>query len=280
MGVTLRAINQVPSTGGRADGVLDGFPACGGAGVRRVRLVGRGGGGLRLQRVVGAAPDPAPPGDRVAGAAPAAAAGQQQARRRGPAAPAVADRGHAGPDAGGAGRGPGRQGRRDDRLAGDAGAEAAAKKKSLHAAEQDRPDVAAARAAWFERFAGVKVADLVFLDEFGASTNMTRTRARGPRGERVVCKAPHGHWKVLSTVAAMTVAGVVTAGTFEGATDAAAFQAFVSQFLVPRLRPGQVVVMDNLAAHKSARVAELVGSAGCRLILLPPDPAAAVLAGL
>ena len=116
----------------------------------------------------------------------------------------------------------------------------------------------------------MRVADLVFIDEFGAATNVTRARGRGPRGERVVCKAPQGHWKVLSTIAAMTVAGVVTAGTFEGATDAAAFQAFVGQFLVPGLRPGQVVVMDNLAAHKSARVAELIESAGCRVILLPP----------
>lgn len=116
----------------------------------------------------------------------------------------------------------------------------------------------------------MRVADLVFLDEFGATTAMARTRGRGPRGERVVCAVPAGHWKVLSTIAAMTAAGVVTAGTFEGATDAAAFQAFVGQFLVPRLRPGQVVVMDNLTPHKSARVREMVEAAGCRVMLLPP----------
>lgn len=116
----------------------------------------------------------------------------------------------------------------------------------------------------------MRVADLVFIDEFGATTAMTRTRGRGPRGERVVCKVPRGHWKVLSTVAAMTAAGVVTAAAFEGATDSAAFQAFVGQFLVPKLRPGQVVVMDNLAPHKSPRVAGLIESAGCRLLLLPP----------
>ena len=117
----------------------------------------------------------------------------------------------------------------------------------------------------------MRVADLVFLDEFGAATNMARTHARGPRGERVVAKVPHGHWKVLSTVAAMTAGeGMLTATTFDAAVDAGAFCAFVEQCLAPRLRPGQVVVMDNLAAHKSPRVAELVGAAGARVVYLPP----------
>jgi transposase len=116
----------------------------------------------------------------------------------------------------------------------------------------------------------VKLDQLVFLDEFGAATNMTRTRARGPRGKRIVGKTPHGHWKVLSTIAAMTVKGMLTGCTFDAAVDTEMFLAFIEQFLVPRLRPGQVVVLDNLPAHKSPRVDRLIESAGARVLRLPP----------
>lgn len=116
----------------------------------------------------------------------------------------------------------------------------------------------------------MRVQDLVFLDEFGAATNMARTRARGPRGGRVVCKTPRGHWKSLSTVAAMTVDGMLTAVTFDGAVNAEAFAGFVGQFLAPALRPGQVLILDNLSAHKSAQVDRLVEAAGARVLRLPP----------
>ena len=91
--------------------------------------------------------------------------------------------------------------------------EAAAKKKSLHAAEQERPDVKSQRAVWFEGFRHVTLDQLIFLDEFGASSNMTRLYARGPRGQRIVCRTPHGHWKMLSTIAAMSTGGILAAGT-------------------------------------------------------------------
>jgi transposase len=110
----------------------------------------------------------------------------------------------------------------------------------------------------------------VFIDEFGATTNMTRRYARGPRGQRVVCKTPHGHWKILSTIAALDVNGIRTACCFDGATDTAMFVAFVETFLVPTLKPGQVVVMDNLSAHKSPRVDQLIEAAGARVLRLPP----------
>jgi len=116
----------------------------------------------------------------------------------------------------------------------------------------------------------VRLNQLVFLDEFGAATNMTRTRARGPRGTRVVCKTPHGHWKVLSTVAAMTTSGVLTACTFDDAVDTEMFVAFVEHFLAPKLSAGQVVVLDNLSAHKSPRVRRLVEARGARVLPLPP----------
>lgn len=99
---------------------------------------------------------------------------------------------------------------------------------------------------------------------------MTRRYARGPRGERVVGKAPHGHWLILSTIAALDVNGIRTACCFEGATDTAMFVGFVERFLVPTLKPGQIVVMDNLSAHKSTRVDELVEGAGARVLRLPP----------
>jgi transposase len=130
--------------------------------------------------------------------------------------------------------------------------------------------VKAARGEWHGLLADVRVDQLVFLDEFGTATNMTRTRGRGPVGERVVCKTPHGHWKVLSTIAAMTVRGMVCSGTFDGATDTDTFLAFVADGLVPTLAPGQVVVMDNLPAHRSCRVDELVESAGAYVLRLPP----------
>jgi transposase len=99
---------------------------------------------------------------------------------------------------------------------------------------------------------------------------MARAYARGPRGKRVVCKTPHGHWKVLSTIAALTVDGMLGYATFDGATDTDTFLTFVRDGLVPHLKPGQVVVLDNLPAHKSPKVDELIESAGARVLRLPP----------
>jgi transposase len=130
--------------------------------------------------------------------------------------------------------------------------------------------VKAARANWFEQFADVRVDQLVFIDEFGATTAMQRTHGRAPPGERVVSRVPHGHWKVLSTIAAMTVGGMTVSATFDGATDGDTFVAFVPEGLVPTLVPGRVVVLDNLSAHRAAAVRALVKSAGAGLLPLPP----------
>ena len=127
-----------------------------------------------------------------------------------------------------------------------------------------------ARDNWFTHVADVRLDQFVFLDEFGATTDMARRYARGPRGERVVCKKPHGHWKVLSTIAAMTVHGMLGYGSFDGATDTGTFLAFLRDGLVPHLLPGQVVVLDNLPAHKSPEVDRLIESAGARVLRLPP----------
>lgn len=116
----------------------------------------------------------------------------------------------------------------------------------------------------------MKLSDLVFIDEFGAATHMARTHGRGPRGQRVVDKIPHGHWKTLSTVAAMSVQGIRTAVSYDGAMNRECFVGFVEQFLVPTLRPGQVVILDNLPAHKSIEVDRLIEAAGARVLPLPP----------
>jgi transposase len=130
--------------------------------------------------------------------------------------------------------------------------------------------VKAARDAWFERFAEVRVNQLVFLDEFGATTTMQRTHGRAVPGERVVTKVPHGHWKIISTIAAMSIEGIVASGSFDGATDTELFVTFVREALVPILQPGQVLVMDNLPAHKSPRIDRLIEATGARMLRLPP----------
>jgi transposase len=127
-----------------------------------------------------------------------------------------------------------------------------------------------AREAWYEQFLDTPADRLVFLDEFGASTNMQRTHGRAAAGQRVVSKVPHGHWKIISTIAAMTTRGMVAADSFDGATDRELFVTFVRESLVPVLEPGQVVIMDNLSAHKSPVVRELIESAGAMLLYLPP----------
>jgi transposase len=127
-----------------------------------------------------------------------------------------------------------------------------------------------ARGHWREKLADVRMDQLVFLDEFGATTTMQRTHGRAPPGERVVCKVPHGHWKVISTIAAMSMRGIEVSASFDDATDTELFVTFVGEALAPRLRRGQVVVMDNLPAHKSPEVDRLIEAAGARVLRLPP----------
>jgi transposase len=110
----------------------------------------------------------------------------------------------------------------------------------------------------------------VFLDETFATTNMTRRYGRAPRGKRVVDAAPHGHWKTTTFVAGLRAGGIVAPLVNDGPMNGETFRAYVEQFLVRELRPGDVVVMDNLAAHKVAGVAEAIRSAGASLMYLPP----------
>ena len=143
-------------------------------------------------------------------------------------------------------------------------------KKSLVAAEQDRPDVKARRDVWHEQLKDTDPDTIVFLDESGARTDMTRTRGRAPKGERVTDKVPCGHWKTTTMLAAVRTAGPLAGAVVSGATDTDVFLTWVGHALVPHLRPGETVVMDNLPPHKSPRVRALIESAGCRLLYLPP----------
>jgi transposase len=111
----------------------------------------------------------------------------------------------------------------------------------------------------------------VFVDESGASTAMDRTHGRAPSGVRVDGPVPHGHGKVVTLTAAVRLGGVLEPAclAFDGATDTACFETYVERCLVPSLRPGDIVVMDNLACHKTAEVARLIAGAGASVRYLP-----------
>lgn len=109
----------------------------------------------------------------------------------------------------------------------------------------------------------------MFLDESGASTAMDRTHGRAPSGRRVDGPVPHGHWKVVTLTAAVRLDGVGACLAFDGATDTACFETYVERCLAPTLRPGDIVVMDNLSCHKTAEVARLIEAAGAHARYLP-----------
>lgn len=145
-----------------------------------------------------------------------------------------------------------------------------AKKKSLRPAEQDRPDVKTQRDGWRGKTAAVDLRRLVFLDESGAKTNMTRLYGRCFDGQRVADATPHGHWCSTTMLSSIRLDGTTAAMVIEGATDAMVFQAYVTQVLIPTLRPGDIVVMDNLSPHKSAAIVEAIEAVGAEVWFLPP----------
>jgi transposase len=139
----------------------------------------------------------------------------------------------------------------------------------LRASEQDRPDVARDRRRWrvWQRYMDAE--RFVFLDETSATTAMTRLRGWGPRGERLVDAAPYGHWKTTTFVAGLRLDGVIAPCVLDGAMTGEVFRAYVEQMLAPSLRPGDVVVMDNLPAHKVAGVHQAIRAVGASLLYLP-----------
>ena len=111
---------------------------------------------------------------------------------------------------------------------------------------------------------------LVFLDESGAKTNMTRLRGRAPRGHRVYDSAPHGHWCSTTMISSIRLDGSTACLVIEGATDRDVFLAYVRQVLVPTLRPGDCVIMDNLSPHKTPAIERLISTRGATIRWLPP----------
>jgi transposase len=133
-------------------------------------------------------------------------------------------------------------------------------------------DVAASRVAWRDEAAEIDPKRLVFLDESGFDTRLTRTHARAPRGQRAHGRAPGGRWQRLTLIGALALDGLCAAMTITGATSTAVFLAFVTQVLIPVLktmRPDAIVVMDNLAAHKAAIVRRALEAAGIGYRYLP-----------
>ncbi|MGH9597897.1 MAG: IS630 family transposase, partial [Edaphobacter sp.] len=143
-------------------------------------------------------------------------------------------------------------------------------KKSLHAAERDTEANRLRRQAFVERLQTISADRLVFLDESGVSTQMTRRYGRARRGVRVSESTPEGNWKMLTIIGAMSVRGLIATMTVEAATDAEIFLASLDHVLCPALRPGNVVIMDNLSSHKVAGVRERIEAAGAELLYLPP----------
>lgn len=152
-----------------------------------------------------------------------------------------------------------------DHVAGAQAGGVAAQKKSLIAAERDE----AARTAWRGEAAALDPADLIFVDETSTHTALTRRRARAPRGERAFGRVPRNHGPNVTLLAALTPTGIGPAVAIPGAVDGAAFVAYAEQVLAPNLRPGQVVVLDNLSAHKSADARKAIEAVGARLLFLP-----------
>lgn len=140
----------------------------------------------------------------------------------------------------------------------------------IHAAEQDRPDVAVRRAAWQLQQQGFDPEKLVFLDEFAANTKMTRSCGRALIGQRVVDKVPHGHWKSTTFVMGLRSTGLIAPLAIDGAMNGDLFVAYVQQQLAPSLQPGDIVILDNLASHKRVEAREAIAAAGASLLFLPP----------
>lgn len=137
------------------------------------------------------------------------------------------------------------------------------------AAEQTRPDIAAARERWNELKPSLDVRHLVFVDETWTKTNMTRLRGRAPRGKRLIGAVPYGHWKTSTFVAGLRHDRVVAPLILDGAINGDAFLAYVEQFLAPTLAAGDIVVADNLASHKVAGVREAIEARDAKLWFLP-----------
>jgi transposase len=143
-------------------------------------------------------------------------------------------------------------------------------KKSLRASEQDRTDVARRRVRWRSHQRRIDAKRLVFIDETWVKTNMAPIRGWCQRGKRLIGKVPHGHWRTLTFIAALRVDRIDAPCVFDGPINTESFLAYVEQVLLPTLRAGDIVVVDNLSSHKGKAVNAAIVAAGARLVFLPP----------
>jgi transposase len=139
----------------------------------------------------------------------------------------------------------------------------------VRASEQNRPDVVERREAWQRAQKGLG-GRLIFLDETWTTTAMTRRYAWADVGARAFGHAPNGHWKTTTFLAGLTCEGLIAPFVLDGPINAECFLAYVEQILVPVLREGDTVILDNLSSHKNEEAARLIAAAGARLLFLPP----------
>jgi transposase len=147
---------------------------------------------------------------------------------------------------------------------------AAAKKKSLHAAERDTPRVQQAHTAYRQRAAALELRRLKFVDEAGVNLAMTRLYGRAPRGERVIGSIPQNYGANITLLGALGIDGLRAVMTVEGATDADVLRTYVKQVLGPTLAPGDIVVLDNLSAHQATGIQQALARRRARRLYLPP----------
>src|ERR1700744_4904717 len=143
-------------------------------------------------------------------------------------------------------------------------------KKTLFATEQDRPEVARRRDRWRAYQHRLDPHRLVFIDETWAKTNMTRLRGWAPCGQKLLAKVPQGRWRTLTFLAALRCDRIEAPCVPDGPIDGETFLAYITQFLIPTLRPGDIVIIDNLGSHKGRAVRSAIRAAGAKLFFLPP----------
>ncbi len=140
----------------------------------------------------------------------------------------------------------------------------------MFALEQARTDIARRRQRWRTWQARLDPKRLVFIDETWIKTNMAPLRGWGPKGKRLHSFAPHGHWKTLTFLGALRCDQLTAPCVFDGPINGQCLRAYVEQQLVPVLKPGDIVIMDNLGSHKATAVRQAIQAAGARLWYLPP----------
>jgi transposase len=146
------------------------------------------------------------------------------------------------------------------------------KKKWLRADERNRPDVKKRREAWTEVYLPLfmeMLGHLVFIDESGAKTNMTRLYGRAKKGQRCYDDAPHGHWNTTTMVSSIRLDGTTACMTLDGAQTTEAYREYARQILVPELKTGDIVIFDNLRVHHDPKALDLIHAAGAMTLPLP-----------